>query len=580
MRGPAALLVAIAVALLTPVAAGAAATPIDVGPGSHPHVAVDGAGAAHITYTESVSGQDVSHYCKIAKGATACANVASRTYPTGPELGGSSGIWPLLPGDPRVLVVDARCCTNYATKFVYSSPDGGANFDTGTEVGDDNNSGAGIEGGAIYAPAGAVGRPAESVLTFGDLATLGLSFQATGTTGPPATTTRANVLTQNDAISGTLGLSGNTLVAAWYGLDDGFVYWRQWSGSGDVNDNANWGPITQVELGNIDSNPRIAYGPSGIYITYNVGAVGAEHIVLRKFTGTGWGPPLTLSDTGTSRFELFEDPGGALHFVRQGENGELLYRFSPGPENTTFSAPQTIVDADQNGGFTHLRLGIGTGSGWVTWEDSSPVHVKAAALNPGALPPPTRGETVNAVPQKGTVLVKLPPAAAGKAHAAASGFVPLESLGRQIPVGSTLDTKKGTVRLFSATNDSGGTQRGDFSKGLFNIGQGRKNPLTTLSMTGGGLKSCGKVPRGGSPKPVASAKRKRRSLFSNVKGRFRVRGRNSAATVRGTSFTVTDTCKGTLTQVKTGTVTVRDFRLRKTRTVKAGHSYLAGRGNG
>jgi len=64
-----------------------------------------------------------------------------------------------------------------------------------------------------------------------------------------------------------------------------------------------------------------------------------------------------------------------------------------------------------------------------------------------------------------------------------------------------------------------------------------------------------------------------------VKGHFSVRGRNSAATVRGTRFTMTDSCTGTRTQVRTGTVRVRDFWLRKTVTVKAGHSYLARRGN-
>jgi ferric-dicitrate binding protein FerR (iron transport regulator) len=76
-----------------------------------------------------------------------------------------------------------------------------------------------------------------------------------------------------------------------------------------------------------------------------------------------------------------------------------------------------------------------------------------------------------------------------------------------------------------------------------------------------------------------AAKGKRRSLFTNAHGHFRVRGRHSAATVRGTKFTMTDTCAGTLTQVTKGTVLVRDFGLRKTLTVKAGHSYLARRGN-
>jgi hypothetical protein len=188
------------------------------------------------------------------------------------------------------------------------------------------------------------------------------------------------------------------------------------------------------------------------------------------------------------------------------------------------------------------------------------------------LPPPVRGVLVNAIPEEGTVLVKLPGAA--KAHAAATGFVPLETVGRQLPVGTTLDTKKGTVLLTAATNASGGTQDGHFSKGLFKFGQTKKNPLTTLSMTGGSLNACSKLPRGGSRK-VTATRTRRRTLFSNVRGRFRTRGRNSTATVRGTQWTMTDTCSGTRTTVKTGSVKVRDFTLRKTKIVKAGHSYLA-----
>ena len=105
------------------------------------------------------------------------------------------------------------------------------------------------------------------------------------------------------------------------------------------------------------------------------------------------------------------------------------------------------------------------------------------------------------------------------------------------------------------------------------LGQGRKNPLTTVSMTGGGLKSCGRVPRGGSPKVRAAAKR--RTLFSNVHGRFRSRGRNSTATVRGTKWRMTDTCKGTLTVVQRGSVRVFDLRKRRTVTLTQGHRYLA-----
>jgi ferric-dicitrate binding protein FerR (iron transport regulator) len=60
-----------------------------------------------------------------------------------------------------------------------------------------------------------------------------------------------------------------------------------------------------------------------------------------------------------------------------------------------------------------------------------------------------------------------------------------------------------------------------------------------------------------------------------VHGHFRTRGRNSAATVRGTAFTMKDTCAGTLTSVSRGSLTVRDFTLRKNVTVKAHRRYLA-----
>jgi hypothetical protein len=89
-------------------------------------------------------------------------------------------------------------------------------------------------------------------------------------------------------------------------------------------------------------------------------------------------------------------------------------------------------------------------------------------------------------------------------------------------------------------------------------------------MTGGGLNKCKiRLPKGGAPK------KRSRTLFSSVKGHFRTRGRNSTATVRGTKWTTTDSCAGTLTIVKQGSVVVHDFTLRKNKTVKAGHRYLA-----
>ena len=75
---------------------------------------------------------------------------------------------------------------------------------------------------------------------------------------------------------------------------------------------------------------------------------------------------------------------------------------------------------------------------------------------------------------------------------------------------------------------------------------------------------------------TAAARKRGRRLFGRDRGgRFRTHGRNSHATVRGTRWSIEDTCKGTVTRVSEGAVAVRDFAKRKTVLVKAGKSYLA-----
>jgi hypothetical protein len=202
----------------------------------------------------------------------------------------------------------------------------------------------------------------------------------------------------------------------------------------------------------------------------------------------------------------------------------------------------------------------------------------------GTLPAPIIGTNVNVRPESGTVLVQLPPGtsagkakAIGVAPAAAKKFVPLRA-GLQIPVGSLLDTRRGSVRLLSAglpTPNGSAFQGASFRGAQFQVRQGHSNPLTELIARGGGLNKCGtKVPRGGAAKLVASAVRAR-TLFGRGKGRFRTRGRNSSATVRGTQWVQKDTCSGTLTVVKAGTVVVRDFAKKRNIVVKKGKRYLA-----
>jgi hypothetical protein len=177
--------------------------------------------------------------------------------------------------------------------------------------------------------------------------------------------------------------------------------------------------------------------------------------------------------------------------------------------------------------------------------------------------PPVLGRSVNVGVVSGRVLVKQP----------GQGFVPLGA-GLQIPVGSLLDTTRGTVRLTSAANSRGTKQSGDFSAGVFQVKQSRSGGgLTDLNLSGGRFAGC--AVGAGRQASASRSSRVVRRLRGRARGRFRTRGRYSAATVRGTDWTVADRCDGTLTSVKTGVVVVRDLRKHRNVTVRAGRSYLA-----
>ena len=191
---------------------------------------------------------------------------------------------------------------------------------------------------------------------------------------------------------------------------------------------------------------------------------------------------------------------------------------------------------------------------------------------------PKFAKEVNVEVASGRVLVAVAGAARAGARAAQKGlrFVPL-SEARQIPTGSFLDTSRGTVRLQSSVNRSGTAQFGNFNAGLFQVLQSSKRSakgLTDIVLKGGSFSRCG-ARSSGRARASARSKRTIRRVSSNARGRFRSRGRYSSATVRGTKWTTTDRCDGTLTKVTRGSVSVRDNRRRKTIVVKAGRSYLA-----
>jgi hypothetical protein len=173
------------------------------------------------------------------------------------------------------------------------------------------------------------------------------------------------------------------------------------------------------------------------------------------------------------------------------------------------------------------------------------------------LPDPVFHKNVNALPKSGTIRIKLP----GKRR-----FRVLRE-GEQIPLGTTVDVRRGRVTIVAAPGDD---QTADFYGGIFKLSQTKgKNPITVVRLVE-------KLRCASAKKANAAAKRKKkRRLWGNGTGRFRTKGRHSAATVVGTKWLVQDRCTSTLTRVVRGRVKVRDFVKDKTVLVRAGKKYIA-----
>jgi hypothetical protein len=183
----------------------------------------------------------------------------------------------------------------------------------------------------------------------------------------------------------------------------------------------------------------------------------------------------------------------------------------------------------------------------------------------GAARPPVLGVSVLIALRSGVVFVRTPGASAPQA---------LPTLA-SIPVGSLIDTRNGSVSLRTAVA-GGRTQSGTFHGGMFQVRQSRRSKGMTELALRGALPRCGRA--GARAAARVSNRRRPRRLWGNDRhGRFRTRGANSVATVRGTVWLTEDRCGGTLTRVRRGSVSVRDLRRHRTVIVRAGHSYLAHR---
>lgn len=174
---------------------------------------------------------------------------------------------------------------------------------------------------------------------------------------------------------------------------------------------------------------------------------------------------------------------------------------------------------------------------------------------------PTASRSVVAGPVSGTVTIKAPGAAAFTTLAAAAA----------IPVGSIVDARHGALELSADTGADVDTGR--FWGAVFRVSQpAGAGGAAEMSLTSGRPARCS---RDGGRARAAAAKKPAPGLWGKDSGgRFRMRGRNSVATVRGTVWYVGERCAGTVTRVIRGAVAVRDTRTGRTVVVHAGHHLM------
>ena len=191
----------------------------------------------------------------------------------------------------------------------------------------------------------------------------------------------------------------------------------------------------------------------------------------------------------------------------------------------------------------------------------------APPADPG--PGPDLGASFVAVAEQGSVRVRLP---------GARRFVDLPRAA-SLPVGTIVHARDGTIALRTELPD-GAEQQGSFWGASFTVRQSANGDgRTDLHLRGGGFANCRRQGRGTRMLAAAAAADKRkpvRRLWGKDRGgRFRTHGRDSVTTVRGTAWSVTDRCDGTLTEVSQGAVDVRVRRTGRVVRVAAGGHFLA-----
>jgi hypothetical protein len=350
---------------------------ISLGAGKQPDVLVDAAGTSHIVWNEEApaGGSDITHYCRIPRGAKACDNPSGTPFPpiTAPYSADFDGPKIAQLGDGLVVLSHRYPAVvrqpdgedRDRTTYMWSSVDGGQTF-TGPAI---------VGTSEISGDIAVVG---DRIAVISDTVTGGTRVQvlAGGVFDPVPI-----LLGPGDAAyDGTVADDGGAPIAAFRDLNN-VITIRRWTGAGDVHDPGTWTAATLPGV-----QPSLATGPSGAWLQYRKTLLGPWAVQpLAGAAPTGRAEQITPDDGNTDDGELLQDASGRLRamFISGAVPERLLARTrEPGG---SFGGADLVAQAD---GLSRLRASMtADGGGVAVFERTQGGVADVAATAFGTLSP-------------------------------------------------------------------------------------------------------------------------------------------------------------------------------------------------
>ena len=319
------------------------------------HVAPDG--TTHAVWDDGSDRNNyVTYYCRMPSPTAGCQTPVKLETPRGYDYTSGPRVFLTAPSTVVVVAFRSGSFTTPAGNrghvvFSFVSTDGGTTFSSARMIGTAEGSGDVIA-------------DATNVYLISDVKTGGAYFQAASHSSGSFASTTANLAAESSqAYSGALALyqdGGTTkLVAVFTDLET--VFYRVWSGTGDPNDVATWGPVQPVDDGD---DSQLAYGPGGVFLFYGQERDGVTRYVVRHFDGEGFGDPVHVGEPNMRAGDFFQDSSGRLHLLWHQFDGGLVYRTSM--DGVRWS-PRLQLTPDEERGLSPAAHSNADGVGRAVW---------------------------------------------------------------------------------------------------------------------------------------------------------------------------------------------------------------------